>query len=158
MWHFFWWGALGSIILFLPYFPRTKHAHLFMGPLNFGTRPDRGALGAMNMIDFEEDEDREEFGAKNLFDLSQTSLLDGFACIMCNRCQDACPAYATGKELSPAAIEINKRYYLKQNMEGYADGSAEEIPLIGTIYLPALCGRVPLVVPAPTFALSVTNR
>jgi Fe-S oxidoreductase len=31
---------------------------------------------------------------------------------MCNRCQDVCPAYVTGKELSPSALEINKRYYL----------------------------------------------
>ncbi len=132
MWHFFWWGALGSILLFLPYFPRTKHAHLFMGPLNFGTRPDRGALGAMNKIDFD-DEEREEFGAMHFFDLSQTSIMDGFSCIMCNRCQDACPAYTTGKELSPAAIEINKRYYMKSHMDILADGTAEPLPLVGNI-------------------------
>ena len=28
--HFFWWGALGSILIFIPYFPRSKHIHLFM--------------------------------------------------------------------------------------------------------------------------------
>ena len=33
-------------------------------------------------------------------------LVDAFACIMCNRCQDVCPAYVTGKELSPAALEV----------------------------------------------------
>jgi len=31
-WHVCWWGALGIILIFLPYFPYTKHAHLFMGP------------------------------------------------------------------------------------------------------------------------------
>jgi len=36
---------------------------------------------------------------------------------MCNRCQDVCPAYVTGKELSPAALEINKRYYISENMK-----------------------------------------
>jgi Fe-S oxidoreductase len=35
---------------------------------------------------------------------------------MCYRCQEVCPAYNTGKVLSPAAMEINKRYYL--NSEG----------------------------------------
>ena len=35
---------------------------------------------------------------------------------MCNRCQDVCPAYVTGKELSPSALEINKRYEIRQNM------------------------------------------
>ncbi len=38
--------------------------------------------------------------------------MDSFACIMCFRCQEVCPAYATGKVLSPAALEINKRYFL----------------------------------------------
>ena len=35
---------------------------------------------------------------------------------MCNRCQDVCPAYLTGKELSPSALEINKRYYLNEHL------------------------------------------
>ena len=114
-WHVFWWLALGLILLFLPYFPYTKHAHLFMGPINIASRPKRRSLGAMDPLDFE-DESIEQFGAAHLTDLSQTQVLDAYACIMCNRCQDACPAYTTGKELSPAAIEISKRYYLKYNM------------------------------------------
>ncbi|MCA9981390.1 MAG: 4Fe-4S dicluster domain-containing protein, partial [Anaerolineales bacterium] len=128
--HASWWLALGLILVFIPYFPTTKHAHLFMGPLNFMTRPDRPALGTLDKIDFD-DETIEQFGVSTLSDLSQTQILDAFACIMCNRCQDACPAYATGKELSPAALEINKRYYIKENMSGLADGSREQIPLMG---------------------------
>lgn len=114
-WHISWWVALGLILLFLPYFPYTKHAHLFMGPVNFATRPKRKALGALDPLDFE-DESIEQFGAAHLIDLSQTQILDAYACIMCNRCQESCPAYVTGKELSPAALEINKRYYLRDNM------------------------------------------
>ena len=38
--------------------------------------------------------------------------MDAYACIMCYRCQEVCPAYNTGKVLSPAALEINKRYFL----------------------------------------------
>src|SRR5690625_7262130 len=34
-WHLGWWGALGLILAFLPYFPRSKHIHLFMAPVNF---------------------------------------------------------------------------------------------------------------------------
>jgi ferredoxin len=128
-WHAGWWLALGSIFAFLPYFPYTKHAHLFMGPLNFMTRPSRKALGAMDTLDFE-DESIEQFGVSTLTDLPQTQILDAFACIMCNRCQEACPAYATGKELSPAALEINKRYYIKENMAALASGELEAIPLL----------------------------
>lgn len=127
--HASWWIALGLIFLFLPYFPYTKHAHLFMGPLNFMTRPERTALGALDPIDFE-DESIEQFGVARLTDLEQTHVLDAFACIMCNRCQDACPAYITGKELSPAALEINKRYYIRENMPHLAAGGVDEPHLL----------------------------
>ena len=130
--HASWWLALALILIFLPYFPYTKHAHLFMGPLNFMTRPERTALGAMDSINFD-DESVEQFGVQNLFHLPQTQVLDAFACIMCNRCQDACPAYATGKELSPAALEINKRYYIKENLTGLAYGDVEPFPLLNMV-------------------------
>lgn len=131
-WHIGWWLALGLILAVIPYFPYTKHAHLFMGPLNYGTRPDRGSLGAMNPLDLDVEDEDAKFGVTHLSDLSQTQILDAFACIMCNRCQDACPAYTTGKQLSPAAIEINKRYYIKDNMVDLAtlNGSADSIPLL----------------------------
>ncbi len=51
-------------------------------------------------------------GANKLEDLAWPRLLDAYACIQCNRCQDVCPATATGKSLSPAALEINKRMEL----------------------------------------------
>lgn len=130
--HTSWWIALGLILLFLPYFPYTKHAHLFMGPANFMTRPERTALGAMDIINFD-DESIEQFGVATLFDLPQTQVLDAFACIMCNRCQEVCPAYTTGKELSPSALEINKRYYIKENLTGLATGTAEPFPLLNMV-------------------------
>ncbi len=128
-WHFSWWVAVGLVVMFLPYFPYTKHAHLFMGPFNFMTRPDRTYLGQMFTLDFE-DEEIEQFGAATMFDLEQTQIVDAFACIMCNRCQEVCPAYNTGKELSPAAIEINKRYHIRENMADFANGAEDTIPLL----------------------------
>ncbi len=126
--HIFWWFALGLILAFLPYFPYSKHAHLFMAPINWMTRPEREALGALDPIDFE-DETIEQFGAAKLSDLPITQVLDPFACIMCNRCQEVCPAYLTGKELSPSALEINKRYYAKENMSTLPEGK-DELPLL----------------------------
>ncbi|MDE2637893.1 MAG: heterodisulfide reductase-related iron-sulfur binding cluster [Chloroflexota bacterium] len=120
--HLCWWIALGGILLFLPYFPQSKHAHLFMAPLNFMTRPQRTSLGALAPLNFE-DEDIEQFGAARLEDLHKTHILDGFACIMCNRCQDVCPAYVTGKELSPSALEVNKRFLINENWDALARGT-----------------------------------
>ncbi len=119
--HVCWWLALGLILAFLPYFPSSKHAHLFMGPLNFMTRPERPAPGAMERLDFEA-EDAEQFGVARMEHLDKTQILDAFACIMCNRCQDVCPAYQTGKELSPSALEINKRVFLNNHLKAFAAG------------------------------------
>lgn len=127
--HVMWWLALGTVLAFVPYFPYTKHAHLFMGPINYFSRPVRISLGALDPLDFE-DEDREQFGASRLEHLTKTQLLDSFACIMCNRCQEACPAYVTGKELSPAALEINKRYEIKQQMSAFAAGEPSVASLL----------------------------
>ena len=130
--HLFWWLALGGILLFLPYFPQSKHAHLFMAPLNFLTRPQRRSLGALPPLDFE-DETIEQFGAGRLEDLGRTQILDAFACIMCNRCQDVCPAYVTGKELSPSALEINKRFLIKDNWEALSSGAESDWTLAGQV-------------------------
>ncbi|MEK6222510.1 MAG: (Fe-S)-binding protein, partial [Chloroflexota bacterium] len=51
-------------------------------------------------------------------------------CIMCNRCQDVCPAYNTGKVLSPAALEINKRYFINEEAKALAAGEASTRPLL----------------------------
>ena len=129
IYHLCWWLALGLILLFIPYFPKSKHAHLFMGPINYLTRPLRSAPGTMEKIDFE-DENAEQFGTANLEHMDKTQILDAYACIMCNRCQMACPAYVTGKELSPSAIEINKRYYLNKNGSSFARGDASDSGLM----------------------------
>jgi Fe-S oxidoreductase len=127
--HAMWWLALGTILAFVPYFPYSKHAHLFMGPLNYFSRPVRTSLGALDPLDFE-DEEREQFGAAKIEHLSKTQIFDAFACIMCNRCQDVCPAYATGKELSPSALEINKRYEIRSHMAKLAAGEESPSPLL----------------------------
>jgi Fe-S oxidoreductase len=130
--HLMWWLALGGILVFTPYFPYTKHAHLFMAPLNFLTKPERTSLGEMHKIDLE-DEGKEQFGAERLEHLPKTNIFDAFACIMCNRCQDVCPAYVTGKELSPSALEINKRYAIRDQFIDLSNGQASLSPLVGSV-------------------------
>jgi Fe-S oxidoreductase len=115
--HVCWWLAMGLIVLFLPYFPRSKHLHLMVAPVNLalgrtapGDTPQRGALDATA--------DASQPGAKVLSDLPWPQLLDSYACIMCNRCQEVCPAHSSGTPLSPAALEINKRYHLNDPQNG----------------------------------------
>ena len=116
---FGYWGALGSVLAFLAYFPYTKPIHIFMAPAKYfvAREPSSGVLPpvALNLDAENETEDEanaKTIGAAKLEDLSWPRLLDAYACIQCNRCQDVCPATATGKSLSPAALEINKRMEL----------------------------------------------
>ena len=109
--HITFWLAIGLIMLFMPYFPYSKHVHLFFAPLNFLLKPERRSIGELGYINLD-DNSIEQFGAAKLSDLGWEQLMDPYACIMCFRCQEVCPAYSTGKVLSPAALEINKRYFL----------------------------------------------
>jgi len=127
--HAAWWLALGLILAFIPYFPYSKHIHLFLAPLNFLLKPERPSMGQLDPLDFE-DQSVDQFGVARLEDLPWGGLMDAYACIMCNRCQDACPAYATGKVLSPAALEINKRYFLNQEGSRIAAGEASRETLL----------------------------
>src|SRR6185503_2066988 len=123
--HFFWWGALGSILLFIPYFPRSKHIHIFLAPINLALKKDQP--GVLQPMDFEKEE---TFGAAKLEDFTWPRLLDSYSCIMCNRCQDVCPATNTGKALSPAAILINERYELNKLFPAFAEGQESPRPLL----------------------------
>lgn len=102
------WGALGSVLLFLVYFPYSKHIHLLMAPVKYFFRREAGS-GELPPLRLDLEAAKPETGASTLAELTWPRLLDGYACIQCNRCQDVCPASVTGKALSPAALEINKR-------------------------------------------------
>src|SRR5699024_3519455 len=70
------------------------------------------ALGALKPmmsggkpIDFEEaDPDEDVFGAGQIEDFSWKGWLDFTTCTECGRCQDQCPAWNTGKPLSPKLL------------------------------------------------------
>lgn len=109
--HAMFWLSLGAVLAFLPYFPYSKHIHLFFAPINFALKPERRSIGELGYINLD-DQSIEQFGAAKMGDLGWEQIMDSYACIMCFRCQEVCPAYNTGKLLSPAALEINKRYHL----------------------------------------------
>lgn len=135
---FAYWGALGSVLAFLMYFPYSKHIHMFMAPLKYlvARQPASGVLPALDVkLDAAlEEAEEQQLGAKKIEDLSWPRLLDAYACIQCNRCQDVCPATATGKALSPAALEINKRMelnHLAKSASGFETGNQSPRALLG---------------------------
>lgn len=123
--HIAFWLSIGAVVAFLPYFPYSKHIHLFFAPLNFALKPERKSIGELSYINLD-DQSIEQFGAAKMKDLGWEQIMDSYACIMCFRCQEVCPAYNTGKLLSPAALEINKRYHLN-------DGGLTDVPMLNLI-------------------------
>lgn len=128
--HVTWWMALGLILLFLPYFVRSKHIHIFFGPVNWLLYPDDRATRVGLRESEAKSGNSTGRGATRLEDLGWRQVLDAYACIMCNRCQDVCPAYAAGTPLSPSALEINKRYWLNDHLVEFAAGKTSSEGLL----------------------------
>jgi Fe-S oxidoreductase len=102
-----WWAHIVLVAIFLGYLPFGKHLHIAIAIPNIALRKlaPRGQLPAMDL----EAEDA-TFGVRTVADLSWKDLLDGFTCTECGRCQEACPAYATGKPLNPKTFIMGIRH------------------------------------------------
>ncbi len=113
--HVAWWISLAWVLYILPYITRSKHTHFTVGPINLGLAKQnpRGRLDPAIPLKVLNGNHYEP-GAKLLHDLSWKRVLDSYACVQCNRCQDVCPANFYGRPLSPSALEVNKRYLLKE--------------------------------------------
>jgi Fe-S oxidoreductase len=108
---------IGVMLVFLLIVLNSKHLHIFVAPLNvmFKRRPD--ALGPVppmmsdgKPIDFEEaDPDEDVFGRGKIEDFTWKGFLDFASCTECGRCQSQCPAWNTGKPLSPKSLIMDLR-------------------------------------------------
>jgi Fe-S oxidoreductase len=101
-----WWAHILIVAAFLTYLPSSKHLHIVTSFFNiyFRKLKPRGELPAMDL----EQEDA-TFGVRTLADLGWNDLLDGFTCTECGRCQQACPAWNTGKPLNPKTFIMGIR-------------------------------------------------
>jgi Fe-S oxidoreductase/nitrate reductase gamma subunit len=97
-----WWLHVTLAMGFIAYIPYSKLFHIFAGPINQYLAKDKAAQ-SMQPIDLE-DESTEQFGVAEIQQFTWKQLLDGEACIRCGRCQDNCPAYISGKPLSPKKL------------------------------------------------------
>ncbi len=101
-----WWGHIALVAAFLCYLPFSKHLHIATSFPNIWFRKlaPRGELPEMDL-----EADDPQFGLRTLQDLGWKDLLDGFTCTECGRCQEACPAYNTGKPLNPKTFIMGIR-------------------------------------------------
>jgi Fe-S oxidoreductase len=110
-------AQIGVVMAFAVIVVYSKHLHIALAPVNvlFSRRPN--ALGALEpmrsngkVLDFEEaDPDTDVFGLGKIEDFTWKGLLDMGTCTECGRCQSQCPAWATGKPLSPKQVILDLR-------------------------------------------------
>jgi Fe-S oxidoreductase len=114
---YLWWFHLLLALGFIALIPYTKLRHILFTSAN-SFFADLGPTGKLTMVDLE-DEDQEKFGASTLADLSWKDIFDTDACTLCKRCQDRCPAYTTGKPLSPMQVinQIGEIAFTKPDAE-----------------------------------------
>jgi Fe-S oxidoreductase len=105
------WAHIVLILGFLVYIPRSKHLHIFASEPNvyFSNTHARGRLRPQR-IDMEKLEEGDMvLGAGTLQELTWKEILDTYSCTECGRCQSVCPAWNTGKPLSPKLLIMNLR-------------------------------------------------
>jgi Fe-S oxidoreductase len=108
------WTHVLLIIGFLAYLPYSKHLHIITAVINvfFGRTRARGRLEPLVFDDPDVPEDEIRLGSGTLVDMTWKQMMDTVTCTECGRCQDVCPAYATGKDLSPKLLIMGLRDHL----------------------------------------------
>jgi len=103
-------------LFFLLIVLHSKHLHIFLAPINvtFKRLPD--GLGPLlplesggKPIDFEDPAEDAVFGRGKIEDFTWKGMLDFATCTECGRCQSQCPAWNTGKPLSPKLVIMDLR-------------------------------------------------
>jgi Fe-S oxidoreductase/nitrate reductase gamma subunit len=145
-----WWTHVLVVFGFIAYVPHSKYFHMFTGPVNVYFR-DPTSGRALKPIDIEK---AEVFGLEKATDLTWKDELDTFACMECGRCQDACPAFASGKPLSPKMIIFNLEKHLLEGRKKRLSAPREDLPPLfpdvhseGEIWTCTTCGACQHVCP-----------
>jgi Fe-S oxidoreductase len=111
------WIHVVTILSFLAYLPHSKHLHIMAAAVNVWFART-GPGGRLEPLDFTVPDDDIRFGAGTPADLTWKQVLDTYSCTECGRCQDACPANATGKVLSPKLLIMGLRDSVMSGSEG----------------------------------------
>ncbi|CAJ1496908.1 (Fe-S)-binding protein [[Mycobacterium] holstebronense] len=104
--------ALGFLLIVL----NSKHLHIFLAPINVTFKRLPNALGPLlpieyqgEPLDFDNPPEDAVFGRGKIDDFTWKGMLDFATCTECGRCQSQCPAWNTGKPLSPKLLIMDLR-------------------------------------------------
>ncbi|MDU4961369.1 MAG: heterodisulfide reductase-related iron-sulfur binding cluster [Sporomusaceae bacterium] len=131
-----WWLHLLLSFSLIAYIPYSKLFHLLTGPVNQLLAKGKAAQ-SLSPLDME-DENAEQFGVNEIQQFTWKQLLDGDACIRCGRCQDHCPAYLSGKPLSPKRFTQDLKRHLDTKGRLLLQGGEQEAAVVGQPVVPGV--------------------
>ena len=118
-----WWVHALFVFGFIGSIPYTRLLHTIAGSLNlFLVRPE---LGRMVPVTMEEVEQTERIGVAAINHFTQQQLLSLDACMECGRCEEACPAFATSKPLSPKKVVQDLKRHMSCTLSSRGPGLPE---------------------------------
>ena len=110
---------IGVMLVFLLIVLHSKHLHIGLAPINVTFKRLPNGLGPLLPmeskgvpIDFEDPAEDAVFGRGKIEDFTWKGYLDFTTCTECGRCQSQCPAWNTGKPLSPKILIMDLRDHL----------------------------------------------
>jgi len=119
LWHrVAWWGHAVLAFGFIALLPYTPIRHILAAAANIALRRPQPS-GLIQPVALEESE---HFGISTIQGFPRKDLLDLIACTECGRCQDGCPAYTTGKPLTPKGLIMDLRGHLLARASGRENG------------------------------------
>lgn len=121
------WIHLGVVLLFLTELPQGKHFHILTSLPAVLLRNLEPAGRLPPASEFEENGGEKKPGVNSARQFRWRQMLDFYTCTECGRCQDVCPAYASGQILSPKVLIMSLRYSLATSEISSNDGE----PLLG---------------------------
>ncbi len=124
-----WWLHILIIMAFGVFILYSKHLHLLAGPLNLIFR-NLGVKAEIPLLNLEE---QEKFGTPQVTDLNRKDLLDLFSCAECGRCDDVCPAFQSGKALSPKILLEKLKNHLLASRSQLRSDPANLKKLLGEV-------------------------
>ncbi|HON74329.1 MAG: (Fe-S)-binding protein [Candidatus Lutibacillus vidarii] len=108
--------SLAVLLVFTVFVTYSKHLHIFLSIPNVAYARRPRALGGLlpvysngKKVDFEDPGDDDLMGVGKIEDFTWKGLLDFGTCTECGRCQSQCPAWNTGKPLSPKILMMTLR-------------------------------------------------
>ncbi len=129
-------AVISGFMVFVSY---SKHLHIFLAPINVGASRRPRALGALDKtpeMDMDKVTEDTVFGVGKVEDFTWKQMLDFATCTECGRCQSVCPAWNTGKPLSPKLLIMGLRDNMFASadrlLSGHADGEVATL-VPGTI-------------------------